>query len=55
MPVASVVRFAFDMNHSGNRVDGLPLRSSSGIQSMDFDSIAGVSDMVPRFSDAADP
>ena len=45
MPVASVVRFAFDMNHSGNSVDGLPLRSSSGTQSMDFDSMAGVSDM----------
>lgn len=38
MPVASVVRFAFDMNHSGNSIEGLPRRSPSGIQSIDFDS-----------------
>ena len=44
IPVASVVRFALDMNHSGNSVDGFPRRSVRGIQSMDFDSIAGESD-----------
>ena len=35
MPVASVVRLAFDMNQSGNREDTLPPRSASGTQSME--------------------
>ena len=39
IPVARVVRFAFDMNHSENRLDGVPVRSVSGTQSMDFTSI----------------
>jgi hypothetical protein len=40
MPVASVVTFAFDMNHNGKRLQGLPRRSLSGTQSMDRDSIS---------------